>query len=118
MFGIDQAPRYVEEAALGAVRLQERTTPSQYEALRGRAERLLDGLLRVETGVPPEVQVKIALREKFDAARTKQAILTVATWGLLRGLGASKDVRCAPSARRHPRPAAPAPDPVLATAMR
>ena len=55
-------------------------------AVRARAERLIEGLLSVETRVDPELQVKIALRERFDPARVKQAILIVATGQLIEGL--------------------------------
>jgi hypothetical protein len=109
MIPIDQAPRYVEETAVMAARLQEQTTPAQYEALGARARRLVEDLLSVETGVPLEVRVKIALREKFDPERTRQAILAVATWSLFSGLGKAKNVRTAPAAAAWPRPATPAP---------
>jgi hypothetical protein len=98
MFSIDRAPRYVAEAGAGSARLQETTTPEQYAALVDRARRLLDGMFRVETNVDPELQVRIALREKFDAARVKQAILMVATWQLVRGLADAWNVRKAPAA--------------------
>src|SRR5581483_4790308 len=98
MFSVDRAPRYLAEARAGAARLQETTTPAQYEALAERARRLLDGMFRVETNVDPEIQVLVALREKFDAARTKQAILLVATWQLIRGLSTAMNVRTAPAA--------------------
>lgn len=116
MFAADRAPRYVEETAVMAARLQEQTTPAQYEALAGRAARLVDGLFSLETGVPFEIQVKIALREKFDPARAKQAILMVATWQLIQNFATAKSLRTAPAAARHPRPALPAP--VLALAAR
>ena len=83
MFSVDRAPRYVAETCSGAARLQEQTTPDQYAALVERAERLLDGLFSVETNVDPELQTRIALREKFEPARVKQAILMVATWQLI-----------------------------------
>ena len=118
MFAADRAPHYVEETAVMAARLQEQTTPAQYEALAARASRLAAGLFSLETGVPFEIQVKIALREKFDPARTKQAILMVATWQLIRGFSSATSVRTAPAAARHPRPAVPAPVPVLAGAAR
>ncbi len=86
MFAVDQAPLYVAETGAAAARLQEGTTPAQYAALAARAERLLEGLLAVDTRVDPALQVKIALRERFDAARVKQAILVVATWQLVAGL--------------------------------
>src|SRR5437773_58002 len=53
MFGVDQAPRYVAETAAAMARLQEMTSPGQYAALVGRAERLLDGMFTVERGRPP-----------------------------------------------------------------
>jgi hypothetical protein len=90
MFAADRAPRYVEETAVMAARLQERTTPAQYAALAARAGRLLEGLFTIDVHVPPDVQLKIALREKFDPARTKQAILMVATWRLLQGFALGK----------------------------
>ena len=96
MFSIDRAPRYVAESCAGAARLQEQTTPAQYAALVERAERLLDGMFRVETHVDPDLQVRIALREKFDADRVKQAILLVATWQLINGLSNAMNVRKAP----------------------
>ena len=79
MFNIDRAPQYVAETCAGSARLQETTTPGQYATLVDRAERLLDGMFTVETNVDPDLQVRIALREKFEAARVKQAILMVAT---------------------------------------
>lgn len=116
MFAADRAPRYVEETAVMAARLQEQTTPAQYEALVARASRLVAGLFSLETGVPFEIQVKIALREKFDPARAKQAILMVATWQLIQNFATATNPRTAPAAARHPRPAVPAP--VLALAVR
>lgn len=116
MFAADRAPRYVEETAIMAARLQEQTTPAQYEALAARASRLVAGLFSLDTGVPFEIQVKIALREKFDPARTKQAVLMVATWQLIEHFSTAKSLRAAPAAVRHPRPAVPAP--VLALAAR
>lgn len=98
MFNVDRAPRYVADACAGAARLQEQTTPAQYAALVERAERLLVGMFRVETRVDPDLQVRIALREKFDAERTKQAILLVATWQLVHGLSNAMNVRTAPAA--------------------
>jgi len=98
MFSIDRAPRYVEDTCAGAARLQEQTTPAQYAALVDRASRLLDGMFRVETNVDPELQVRIALREKFEPARVKQAILLVATWQLISGLANAWSVRKAPAA--------------------
>lgn len=107
MFSVDRAPRYVAEACAGAARLQEQTTAEQYAALVERAERLLDGMFRVETNVDPELQVKIALREKFEAARVKQAILMVATWQLIDRLANAWIVRkaavpAAPAAASRP----------------
>ena len=74
-----------------------------------RAERLLDGMFRVETNVDPELQVRIALREKFEPARVKQSILMVATWQLISELAAAWSVRKTPVA---------APVRALATAAR
>jgi hypothetical protein len=93
MFSVDRAPRYAAEACSGAARLQEQTTAGQYAALVDRAQRLLDGMFSVETNVDPELQVKIALREKFEAARVKQAILMVATWQLIQDLASAWSVR-------------------------
>ena len=93
MFSVDRAPRYVAETRAAAARLQEQTTPDQYAALAERAERLLDGMFTVETNVDPELRVKIALREKFEPARVKQAILMVATWQLISDLAAAWSVR-------------------------
>ena len=98
MFNVNQAPRYVAETCAGAARLQEQTTPGQYTALVERAKRLLEGMFRVETNVDPELQVRIALREKFDRDRVKQAVLLVATWQLIRGLSNAMNVRTAPAA--------------------
>jgi len=98
MFSVDRAPRYVAETCAAAARLQEQTTPGQYAALAERAERLLDGMFTVETNVDPELRVKIALREKFEPARVKQAILMVATWQLIRDLAAAWSVRNSPAA--------------------
>ena len=106
MFNVDRTPRYVAEARAGAARLQEQTTPEQYAALVERAGRLLDGMFRVETRVDPDLQVLIALREKFDAGRTKQAILLVATWQLIHGLSDAMNVRTAPAAASPTRAAA------------
>ena len=89
MFAVNQAPAYVAETGAAAARLQEQTTPEQYARLVERAERLVDGLFTVETHVDPELQVKIALRERFEAPRVKQAILNVATWQLIRNLANS-----------------------------
>lgn len=98
MFSIDRAPRYVAETCAGSARLQETTTSEQYAALVDRAHRLLDGMFSVETNVDPDLQVRIALREKFEAARVKQAILMVATWQLVRDLANAWSVRKAPAA--------------------
>jgi hypothetical protein len=98
MFSVDRAPRYVTETCAAAARLQEQTTPDQYAALVDRAERLLDGMFRVETNVDPELRVRIALREKFEPARVKQAILMVATWQLISDLAAAWNVRKTPVA--------------------
>src|SRR5689334_7611169 len=93
MFSVDRAPRYVTETCAAAARLQEQTTPDQYAALVERAQRLVDGMFSVETNVDPELQMKIALREKFEAARAKQAILMVATWQLINELANAWNVR-------------------------
>jgi hypothetical protein len=93
MFSVDRAPRYAAETCAGAARLQEQTTPDQYAALVERAERLLDGMFTVETNVDPELRMKIALREKFEPARVKQAILMVATWQLINDLANAWSVR-------------------------
>ncbi len=98
MFSIDRAPRYVADTCAGSARLQETTTAEQYAALVDRAERLLDGMFSVETNVDPDLQVRIALREKFEAARVKQAILMVATWQLVRDLANAWSVKKAPVA--------------------
>lgn len=106
MFSVDRAPRYVAETCAAAARLQEQTTPEQYAALVGRAERMLDGMFTVETSVDPDLQVRVALREKFEAARVKQAILMIATWQLISSLAASMSVRKAPAAAPAARPLA------------
>jgi len=93
MFSVDRAPRYVAEAVAGAARLQEQTTPEQYSALVERAEFVIDEMFSVETNVDVELQVKIALREKFDAPRVKQAILMVATWQLISELAGAWSLR-------------------------
>ena len=98
MFSVDRAPRYVAETCAAAARLQEQTTPEQYAALVERAERLLDGMFTVETNVDPELRTRIALREKFEPARVKQAILMVATWQLVNDLAAAWSVRKTPVA--------------------
>jgi len=98
IFSVDRAPRYVTETCAAAARLQEQTRPDQYAALVERAQRLLDGMFSVETNVDPELQVRIALREKFEPARVKQAILMVATWRLISDLAAAWSVRKTPVA--------------------
>ena len=98
MFSIDRAPQYVADTCAGAARLQEQTTPEQHAALVSRAERLLDGMFSVETNVDPDLQVRIALREKFEPARVKQAILMVATWQLVRDLANAWSVKKTPVA--------------------
>ena len=98
MFSVDRAPRYVADTCAGAARLQEQTTAEQYAALVERAERLLEGMFSVETNVDAELQVRIALREKFEPARVKQAILMVATWQLIRDLAEAWSVRKTPAA--------------------
>jgi len=97
MFSVDRAPRYVAETVAAAARLQEQTSTEQYAALVGRAERLLDGMFSVETNLSPDLQVRIALREKFEPARVKQAILMVATWKLINDLANSMSVRKTPA---------------------
>ncbi len=106
MFSVNRAPQYVAETFAGAARLQEQTTPGQYAALVERAERLLGGMFRVETSVDPQLQVRIALREKFDPGRVKQAILLVATWQLIHGLSNAMNIRKAPAAAVATRPPA------------
>ena len=110
MFSVDRAPRYVAETVAAAARLQEQTSAEQYAALVGRAERLVDGMFSVETNVDPDLQVRIALREKFEPARVKQAILMVATWKLINDLANSMSVRKAPA------PATPVARPVAVLA--
>ncbi|HZE99769.1 MAG TPA: hypothetical protein VE981_22370 [Planctomycetota bacterium] len=100
MFSVDRAPRYVAETLAAAARLQEQTSPEQYATLVARAERLLDGLFTVETNVDPDVQVRIALREKFEAARVKQAVLMVATWQLISDLAGAMNVKRVPAVAR------------------
>lgn len=107
MFAVDRAPTYVAETNAAAARLQEQTTPDQYARLVERAERLVDGLFTVETNVDTELQVRIALRERFEAPRVKQAILNVATWQLIRDLVDSWSVRQKAAARPGPRVAQP-----------
>jgi hypothetical protein len=86
MFAVSKAPGYLAETRAALARLEESTTPEQMAALRGRAERLVEGLFTVEILLEDEIQAEIALREKFDPARTKQAILNVATWRLIENL--------------------------------
>jgi hypothetical protein len=69
------------------------TRPDQYAAFVGRAERLLQGMFTVEVNLDPELLVKIAIRERFDGPRVKQAILMVATWQLIGELAGSWSVR-------------------------
>jgi hypothetical protein len=97
MLSVDRVPQYVAEACAGAARLQEQTTPDQYAALVERATRLLEGLFSVDTNVDFHLQAKIALREKFDHHRVKQAILMVATWQLVNSLARAWDARPAQS---------------------
>ena len=100
MFSVDRAPRYVADAVAGAARLQEQTTPEQYSALVERAELVIDEMFTVETNVDVDLQVKIALREKFEAPRVKQAILMVATWQLINELVGAWSLREATPALR------------------
>jgi len=93
MFGVQKAPQYVAETAAASARLQEMTSPGQYAALVGRARRLLEGMFTVDVNLEPELLVKIAIRERFDAPRVKQAILMVATWQLIQDLAGSWSVR-------------------------
>lgn len=86
MFAVSKAPGYLAETRAALARLEESTTPDQMAALRARAERLLAGLFTVEILLEDEIQVAIALREKFEPARVKQAILNVATWRLIETL--------------------------------
>jgi len=89
MFAVSEAPRYVAETRAAAARLQESTTAEQYETLLARAERMVAGLFTVEIRLDDELQRLIALRERFDAPRVKQAILNVATWALIEGLASA-----------------------------
>ena len=98
MFGVEKAPGYVAETAAAAARLQEMTSAGQYAALAGRAARLLEGMFRVETNVDPELMIKIAIRERFEAPRVKQAILMVATWRLIEDLAGAWTGRKRPAA--------------------
>lgn len=100
MFAVEKAPKYLEETDRAVARLQEQTTPGQYAALVRRAERLLEGLFRVEIQLDHETMVKIALRERFVPARVKQAILMAATQKLIADLAAAWDVRRAPTPAR------------------
>lgn len=86
MFAVSKAPRYLAETRAAVARLEESTTPDQYAALKARAERLVGGLFTVEILLEDEIQIEIALREKFEPARVKQAILVVATWRLIESL--------------------------------
>ncbi len=86
MFAVSRAPQYLAETRAAVARLEESTTPEQLAALRVRAERLLGGLFTVEILLEDEIQVAIALREKFEPVRVKQAILNVATWRLIESL--------------------------------
>lgn len=86
MFAVSKAPGYLVETRAALARLEETTRPEQMAALRARAERLVAGLFTVEILLEDEIQAAIALREKFDPARTKQAILNVATWRLIENL--------------------------------
>lgn len=115
MFAVDRAPGYVEEARAAAARLQEMTTPEQYAALVARARRLLAGLFRVEVRLEEEVQILIALRERFVPERVKQAILNVATWRLIEGLARAWGARRAAAAPA-PAPAGRRAEPVPAGA--
>ncbi|HEX7896858.1 MAG TPA: hypothetical protein VF950_03810 [Planctomycetota bacterium] len=83
---MSKAPQYLAETRAAVARLEESTTPEQYAALRARAERLVGGLFTVEILLEDEIQAEIALREKFEPARVKQAILNVATWRLIESL--------------------------------
>ena len=89
MIGVETARRYVAETLAAAARLQEMTSAGQYAALAGRAERLLQGMFTVDTNLGPDLMVKIAIRERFDAPRVKQAILVVATRQLIDDLAVS-----------------------------
>lgn len=100
MFAVSEAPRYVAETRAAAARLQESTTPEQYGTLLERAERLVEGLFTVEIRLDEEIQRLIALRERFDAVRVKQAILNVATWALIDGLASAWTGRPAAAGRK------------------
>ena len=106
MFSVDRAPRYVAETWAAAARMQEQTTADQYAALFERAQRLVDGMFTVETNVDPDLQAKIALREKFEAPRVKQAILMVATWQLVTQMANAWNVRKTAAAAAPARPLA------------
>lgn len=86
MFAVSRAPQYLAETRASVARLEETATPDQMAALRSRAERLVAGLFTIEILLEDEIQVEIALREKFEPARVKQAILNVATWRLIETL--------------------------------
>lgn len=105
MVAVERTPGYVAETRAAVARLQEMTTPAQYEALVGRAERLVEGLFSVEVRLERELMVKIALRERFERERVKRAILSVATWRLIEGLADGWSVRKRPA--RRPVAAAP-----------
>ena len=93
MFGVQKVPEYVAETAAAAARLQEMTSPDQYAAFEGRAQRLLEGMFTVDVNLDPELLVKIAIRERFEGPRVKQAVLMVATWQLIHDLAGSWSVR-------------------------
>jgi hypothetical protein len=86
MFAVSKAPGYLAETRAAMARLEESTTPEQLNLLKARAEALVGGLFTVEILLEDEIQVAIALREKFEPARVKQAILNVATWRLIEDL--------------------------------
>lgn len=93
MIGVNQAPAYVADTNAAAARLQEMTSPAQYAALVGRAERLLEGMFTVETNIEPELMIRIAIRERFVVPRVKQIILMVATWRLIHDLAGAWSVK-------------------------
>lgn len=86
MFAVSKAPGYLAETRAAMARLEESTTPEQLNLLKARAEALVGSLFTVEILLEDEIQVAIALREKFEPARVKQAILNVATWRLIEDL--------------------------------
>lgn len=106
MFDVEKAPAYVAETAAAVARLQEMAPAGRYAALVERAERLLEGMFTVETNVDPGLCVRIAIRERFVAARVKQAILMVATWRLIRELADGWSVGKPRAAVSRPAPAA------------